>query len=79
MILGSFVLALYSRKREFRADENSAKLLGKEKMIKAIAKKIQGTVNLSNPKHELLVFKEGERIRVGEKVFERNSKEFEEN
>ncbi|HEU64572.1 MAG: Protease HtpX [Candidatus Anoxychlamydiales bacterium] len=36
MILGSFVLAFYSRKREFRADENSAKLLGKEKMIKAL-------------------------------------------
>ncbi|NGX33707.1 MAG: Protease HtpX [Candidatus Anoxychlamydiales bacterium] len=36
MILGSFVLAFYSRKREFRADENSARLLGKEKMIKAL-------------------------------------------
>jgi len=36
MILGSFVLAFYSRKREFRADENSARMLGKEKMIKAL-------------------------------------------
>lgn len=36
MILGSMVLAFYSRKREFRADENSARLLGKEKMIKAL-------------------------------------------
>ncbi len=35
MILGSFVLAFYSRKREFR-EENSARLLGKEKMIKAL-------------------------------------------
>lgn len=37
MILGSMVLAFYSRKREYRADENSANLLGKEKMIKALA------------------------------------------
>lgn len=36
MILGSFVLAFYSRKREYKADESSAKLLGKEKMIKAL-------------------------------------------
>jgi heat shock protein HtpX len=36
MILGSMVLALYSRKREYRADEGSANMLGKEKMIKAL-------------------------------------------
>ncbi len=36
MILGSIILAFYSRKREYRADENSARLLGKEKMIKAL-------------------------------------------
>jgi len=37
MILGSMVLAFYSKKREYRADENSARLLGKEKMIKALS------------------------------------------
>jgi heat shock protein HtpX len=36
MILGSMVIAFYSRKREYRADENSARVLGKEKMIKAL-------------------------------------------
>jgi heat shock protein HtpX len=36
MIIGSMILAFYSRKREYRADENSARLLGKEKMIKAL-------------------------------------------
>lgn len=35
-ILGSLVVALYSRKREFRADFGSAKLVGKEKMIAAL-------------------------------------------
>jgi len=37
MILGSVVVAFFSRKREFRADESSARLLGKEKMIKALS------------------------------------------
>ncbi|NGX29035.1 MAG: Protease HtpX [Candidatus Anoxychlamydiales bacterium] len=37
MILGSIVLASFSRKREFRADESSANLVGKDKMIKALS------------------------------------------
>ncbi|MFA6118594.1 MAG: protease HtpX [Parachlamydiales bacterium] len=36
MILGSIPLAFFSRKREYRADEGSANVLGKEKMIKAL-------------------------------------------
>lgn len=37
MILGSMVIAFFSRKREYRADEGSAMLLGKDKMIKALS------------------------------------------
>jgi heat shock protein HtpX len=36
MILGSLVVARFSRYREFRADAGGAKLAGKEKMIKAL-------------------------------------------
>ncbi len=36
MVLGSVLLASFSRKREYRADEGSAKIAGKEKMIKAL-------------------------------------------
>lgn len=36
MIIGSMILAFYSRRREYRADEGSANILGKEKMIKAL-------------------------------------------
>ena len=36
MVLGSIVLFAYSRKREFRADISSAKIVGKDKMIKAL-------------------------------------------
>ena len=53
MILGSFVLAFYSRKREFRADKNSAKLLGKEKMIKAL-QTLKSVYNIKDVKKEKL-------------------------
>lgn len=36
MVLGSILLASFSRKREYRADEGSAKIAGKDKMIKAL-------------------------------------------
>jgi heat shock protein HtpX len=36
MILGSLVLAAYSRFREFKADKGGAKLAGREKMISAL-------------------------------------------
>lgn len=35
-VLGSFVVAYYSRKREFRADEGSAKITSKQNMIAAL-------------------------------------------
>ena len=38
MILGSLLLAAFSRLREFRADKGSALLLGKEPMIQALRK-----------------------------------------
>lgn len=37
MILGSMVIAFYSRKREYKADEGSAEIVGKDKMIKALS------------------------------------------
>jgi heat shock protein HtpX len=36
MILGSLVVAAYSRRREFRADKGGAQLAGREKMISAL-------------------------------------------
>lgn len=36
MILGSLVIAAYSRHREFRADAGGAKLAGRESMISAL-------------------------------------------
>ncbi|MBN2478601.1 MAG: protease HtpX [Parachlamydiales bacterium] len=36
IILGSIVLAFYSRKREFKADAGSSKIVGKNKMISAL-------------------------------------------
>jgi heat shock protein HtpX len=38
MILGSMVVAWFSRYREFRADAGSAKIAGREKMIRALKK-----------------------------------------
>ena len=36
MVLGSMVVAYFSRKREYRADEGGALLAGKEKMVYAL-------------------------------------------
>lgn len=38
MLLGSILVAAFSRYREFRADEGSAKVAGKEKMVRALQK-----------------------------------------
>ena len=38
MILGSMVVATFSRFREYRADQGGAMLAGKEKMISALEK-----------------------------------------
>jgi len=55
MILGSIVIAFFSRKREFRADESSAKFLGKEKMLKALVK-LKSTYEIKDLKKEHLAF-----------------------
>lgn len=49
MILGSLVVAAYSRAREFRADAGGAKLTSKEAMISAL-EALQRVQNLKDPK-----------------------------
>ena len=51
MILGSFVIAFYSRFREFRADKGGAFLAGKDKMIAAL-ESLEKTVNIHDPAAE---------------------------
>lgn len=50
MILGSLVVAAYSRRREFRADAGGARLAGKESMISAL-KALQNLQEVRDP-HE---------------------------
>ena len=42
MVVGSMVVAFFSRLREYRADRGSASLVGKEKMIAALQKLEKG-------------------------------------
>lgn len=55
MLLGSIVIAWYSRFREFRADKGGAELAGKEKMISAL-KSLQHTMNQRDQKAEQPAF-----------------------
>ena len=48
MILGSLVIAFYSRFREFRADKGGAQLAGKDKMIAAL-ESLQRTQQIQDP------------------------------
>jgi len=48
MILGSLVIAFYSRFREFRADKGGAQLAGKDKMIAAL-EALQRTQQIQDP------------------------------
>jgi heat shock protein HtpX len=48
MILGSMVIAFYSRFREFRADRGGAELAGKDKMISAL-EALQRTQQIQDP------------------------------
>lgn len=48
MILGSMVVAWFSRYREFRADAGGARLAGREAMIKAL-EKLKKTVEIQDP------------------------------
>ncbi len=51
MILGSMVIAAYSRFREFRADKGGADLAGREKMIGAL-EALKKTISVQDPKTE---------------------------
>jgi len=48
MLIGSMIIAFYSRRREFKADEGSAELLGKEPMILAL-KRLEQLQNSHDP------------------------------
>jgi len=50
-ILGSMVVAWFSRFREFRADAGGAKLAGRDKMIKAL-QRLQTLVEIQDPAHD---------------------------
>lgn len=51
MVLGSIVVAWYSRKREYRADAGGAHLAGKNKMIHAL-EGLQATIHRQDPAHQ---------------------------
>lgn len=51
MVLGSLVIAAFSRYREFRADAGSARLAGPQKMIDALVA-LQKTVNIQDSQHD---------------------------
>jgi heat shock protein HtpX len=55
MLLGSIVIAWYSRFREFRADKGGAQLAGKEKMISAL-KSLQKTIEQRDQRAEQPAF-----------------------
>jgi heat shock protein HtpX len=55
MILGSIVIATYSRFREFRADSGGARLAGRDKMINAL-KALEATLQIHDPKAEQPAF-----------------------
>lgn len=51
MILGTLVVAAFSRYREFRADEGGARLAGREKMISALSA-LQRTIQIQDPERD---------------------------
>jgi len=55
MILGSIVVASFSRYREFRADAGGARLAGPQKMIQAL-QALKRTVEIQDPSHEQQAF-----------------------
>lgn len=57
MFLGMFVVAYYSRIREFRADEGGAKLAGKDKMINALRRLKNNTELVDNSQQAIAAFK----------------------
>ncbi len=55
MILGTIVIATYSRFREFRADRGGARLVGRDKMIMAL-QALERTMKIEDPKAEKPAF-----------------------
>lgn len=53
-ILASAIVMYFSRKREYRADEGSAKLVGKEKMIKALERLKSETEELDKKEYAMM-------------------------
>jgi heat shock protein HtpX len=51
MILGSLVVAAFSRYREFWADEGGAQLAGRESMISAL-ESLRASADIRDPKRE---------------------------
>ena len=49
MFLGMIVIATYSRRREYRADEGGAALAGRDKMVRAL-KKLQQVIAIQDPR-----------------------------
>ncbi len=56
MILGSLVVAAFSRYREYRADAGGARLAGRSKMIDAL-KALQNTVGIKDPRADVPAFR----------------------
>lgn len=55
MILGTMVIAAFSRFREFRADAGGARLVGRDKMIQAL-QALERTIQIQDPKAEQPAF-----------------------
>lgn len=55
MILGSLIVAAFSRWREFRADAGGARLAGRDRMIGAL-EALQNNLNIHDPRHEKPAF-----------------------
>lgn len=51
MVLGTLVIAAFSRYREFRADAGGARLAGPQKMVNALTA-LQRTIQIQDPAHE---------------------------
>lgn len=67
MVLGSMVVAWFSRWREFRADAGGARLAGRDRMIGAL-EALQAHINVHDPRHEkpaLAAFKISTRSKSG--------------
>lgn len=67
MVLGSLLICLFSRYREFRADKGGADLAGKEKMISALEclKRFKNVADPAHDKPSFQAFKISTRSKMG--------------